>query len=253
MEKSMEKILLEVCCGSADDVIQAHKGGADRVELNSDLFHGGLTPTVGSLIVAKRETCMKTMVRPREGGFCYTDAEFAAAVEDAKFLLANGADGLVFGFLKPDGSIDLERSRILAELALEAGKEAVFHRAIDVVPDWREALDALISLKITRVLTSGQAPDVLQATDVVRAMIEYAAGRIQILPGAGVTPKNCARLVRESGCTQVHIAAHRPCYDYSVNNNRDIFYGGCLYPPEDRYQMTDAEVVGDTVGRLGQL
>ena len=59
---------------------KAHKAGAGRVELNSDLFHGGLTPTVGELIVAKRETGMKimTMVRPREGGFCYTDAELEA-------------------------------------------------------------------------------------------------------------------------------------------------------------------------------
>ena len=66
----MKKVLLEICCGSADDVIEAYRAGADRVELNSDLFHGGLTPTVGSLTVAKRETGLKimAMVRPREGG-----------------------------------------------------------------------------------------------------------------------------------------------------------------------------------------
>ena len=102
----MSSVILEVCCGSADDVIQAHKAGAHRVELNSNLFHGGLTPTIGELVVAKRETGMKimTMVRPREGGFCYTDAEFATAVEDARQLLANGTDGLVFGFLHQDGT-----------------------------------------------------------------------------------------------------------------------------------------------------
>ena len=120
----MSRVRLEVCCGSADDVIQAHRAGADRVELNSDLFHGGLTPTLGELIVAKRETGMPimTMVRPREGGFCYTAAEFDTAVEDAKLLLHHGADGLVFGFLHPDGTIDLERTRVLADLAREAGK-----------------------------------------------------------------------------------------------------------------------------------
>ena len=31
----------------------AYRAGANRVELNSDLFHGGLTPTLGSLIAAK--------------------------------------------------------------------------------------------------------------------------------------------------------------------------------------------------------
>ena len=123
----MGKIQLEVCCGSADDVIQAHRAGADRAELNSDLFHGGLTPTIGELLVAKRETGMRimAMVRPREGGFCYTEAEFATAVEDARLLLAHGADGLVFGFLHQDGTLDRERTGVLARLAQAAGKESV--------------------------------------------------------------------------------------------------------------------------------
>ena len=248
----MNHILLEVCCGSADDVIEAHRAGADRVELNSDLFHGGLTPTLGELIVAKRETGMKimTMVRPREGGFCYTDAEFATAVEDAKLLLAHGADGLVFGFLHRDGTLDKERTRVLAQLAREAGKETVFHRAIDVMPDWREALDALIELGITRVLTSGQEPDVSFGTQTVKEMIEYAGGRIQILPGAGITARNMDRIIAETGCSQIHLAAHKDQSDTSVMNNRAIYYGGALYPPEDRFRVIDSDYIGGMVGRL---
>ncbi|MDE6880058.1 MAG: copper homeostasis protein CutC [Oscillospiraceae bacterium] len=248
----MAKILLEVCCGSADDVIEAYKAGADRVELNSDLFHGGLTPTLGELIVAKRETGMKimTMVRPREGGFCYTEAEFATAVEDARLLLEHGADGLVFGFLHQDGTIDLERTRVLAELAQAAGRESVFHRAIDVVPDWREVLDQLIGLGVTRVLTSGQEPDVSYGTATVREMIEYAKGRIQILPGAGITARNMDRVIAETGCTQIHLAAHRSMADTSVSNNRSIYYGGCLYPPEDRFQITDRAYIAGMTARL---
>ena len=248
----MKRVLLEVCCGSADDVIEAQKAGADRVELNSDLFHGGLTPTLGELIVAKRETGMRimTMVRPREGGFCYTDAEFATAVEDAKLLLSHGADGLVFGFLHRDGTLDVERTKVLAELAQAAGKETVFHRAIDVVPDWREALDALIALGVTRVLTSGQAPDVSQATDTVREMIEYANGRIQILPGAGITARNMDRIIAETGCDQIHLAAHRTMTDPSTRNNRSIYYGGCLYPPEDQFKVIDRDCIGGIAARL---
>ena len=248
----MKKILVEVCCGSADDVIEAKKAGADRVELNSDLFHGGLTPTVGSLLVAKRETGMKimTMIRPREGGFCYTEAEFAVAIEDAKQLLANGSDGLVFGFLHTDGTIDVKRTAILANLAYSAGKEAVFHRAIDVVPDWKQALDLLIDLNITRVLTSGQEADVSNGTETVREMIRYAAGRIQILPGAGITARNYQRIVAETGTDQIHLAAHRSVADTSVLNNRSIFYGGCLYPPEDRFQMIDREYISGVVAGL---
>ena len=248
----MKKILVEVCCGSADDVIEAKKAGADRVELNSDLFHGGLTPTVGSLLVAKRETGMKimTMVRPREGGFCYTEAEFAVAIEDAMQLLANGSDGLVFGFLHTDGTIDVERTAILAKLAHSAGKEAVFHRAIDVVPDWKQALDILIDLNITRVLTSGQEADVSSGTETVREMIRYAAGRIQILPGAGITARNYQRIVAETGTDQIHLAAHRSVADTSVLNNRSIFYGGCLYPPEDRFNMIDKDYISGIVTGL---
>ena len=248
----MKKILVEVCCGSADDVIEAKKAGADRVELNSDLFHGGLTPTVGSLLVAKRETGMKimTMIRPREGGFCYTEAEFAVAIEDAKQLLANGSDGLVFGFLHTDGTIDVKRTAILANLAYSAGKEAVFHRAIDVVPDWKQALDLLIDLNITRVLTSGQEADVSNGTETVREMIRYAAGRIQILPGAGITARNYQRIVAETGTDQIHLAAHRSVADTSVLNNRSIFYGGCLYPPEDRFNMIDKDYISGIVTGL---
>ncbi len=248
----LKDILVEVCCGSAEDVLEAFRAGADRVELNSDLFHGGLTPTIGSLLVAKRETGMKimTMVRPREGGFCYTETEFAVALEDARQLLRHGSDGLVFGFLHKDGTVDAERTKQMADLALSAGKEAVFHRAIDVVPDWKEALDLLISLHITRVLTSGQEPDVFYGAETVKEMIRYADGRIQILPGAGITSRNVHRIIQETGTSQIHVAAHRTMEDPSVHNNRAIFYGGCLYPQEDRFLLTDRNAISGIVSGL---
>ena len=146
----------------------------------------------------------------------------------------------------------MERTRIMAELARDAGRESVFHRAIDVTPDWRAALDALMDLGITRVLTSGQEPDVSLGTATVREMIEYAAGRIQILPGAGITARNMDRVIAGTGCRQIHLAAHRSCTDASVANNRSIYYGGCLYPPEDRFQVIDRDYIGGMVGRLGE-
>lgn len=235
----MNKILLEVCCGSADDVIQAHLGGADRVELNSCLFHGGLTPSVGELIVAKRSVPIPvmTMIRPRQGGFCYTDAEFDTAMADAEALLTHGSDGLVFGFLNADGTLDEARCKALVDLA--GDKETVFHRAIDVVPDWRKTLERLIHIGVTRVLTSGQAPDVFYGTDVVRQMIEFAQGAIQILPGAGVNVKNIERIIQETGCTQIHAARFTRRVDASTQWNQEVFFGGALYPPENIYEVTD--------------
>ena len=250
----MEKVLLEVCCGSAEDALEAFRGGADRAELCSDLFHGGLTPSLGSLQVVRAATdrAVMAMVRPREGGFCYTETEFAVALHDADALLAAGADGLVFGFLHEDGTLDRERTAELVRRTKRAGKQSVFHRAFDVVPDWRATMDALIELGVTRILTSGQEKDVSLALDTVREMTEYAAGRIEIMPGAGITLKNIDRVIRETGCRAVHLAAHRPMYDTSTRNNREIYYGGCLYPPEDLYAVTDRAVIARATEALGK-
>ena len=239
----MNRTLLEICCGSADDVIEAARGGADRVELNSNLFQGGLTPSIGTLEVVKRHVKIPvmTMVRPRAGGFCYTDIEYETAKADAKALLSHGADGLVFGFLLPDGTIDEKRTKEMVEIA--SGAPCVFHRAIDVVPDWKHALETLIRLGITRVLTSGQESDVFFALDTIAEMIRFAGNAIEILPGAGITLKNAKRVVEATGCKQIHLARHRTLPDTSVQNNRSIYYGGALYPPEDRFDITDMEYV----------
>ena len=247
----MSKVLLEICCGSADDVIEAARGGADRVELNNNLFQGGLTPSIGTLEVVKRHVTIPvmTMVRPRAVGFCYSEAEYETAKADAKALIRGGADGLVFGFLHPDGTVDEERTREMVELA--EGLPCVFHRAIDVVPDWKRALDSLIRLGVTRVLTSGQQSDVYFALDTIAEMIRFAGDAIEILPGAGITLENVERVVRATGCTQVHLARHRTLPDTSVLNNRSIYYGGALYPPEDRYDVTDGDYVSSVRGKLG--
>lgn len=248
----MGKIILETCCGSAEDAIEAWKAGSPRAELCSSLFHGGLTPSLGSLITVKKNTGMSVMamVRPREGGFCYTDVEYEVAKADAEALISNGADGLVFGFLHPDGSLDEQRTEMIAKIAQKAGRQTVFHRAFDVVPDWKKTMDCLIDIGITRILTSGQEYDVSIATDTVREMIDYASGRIQVMPGAGITAKNMERIIRETGCDQIHLAAHKMMTDNSTANNREIYYGGCLYPPEDRYKVTDREYIAEMIKRL---
>ena len=240
----MRPFLFEVCCGSAEDAIAAWKGGADRVELNSDLFHGGLTPTLGSLLTVKKlapELKVMCMVRPREGGFCYTEVEYQTMLEDARLFLEHGADGIVFGFLHEDSTVDTERCRSMLELIGE--KESVFHRAIDVVPELFPALDTLMELKVTRVLTSGQRPTVPEGIGTIRAMREYCGERLQILPGCGITPENAMWVREQTGCTQLHAAVHRTVYDRSALGNPSIYFGGCVYPPEDRYAMTHSDDV----------
>lgn len=246
----MGKILVEVCCGSADDVIESELAGADRVELNSNLFQGGLTPTIGEFLVARSLTKIPimAMIRPREGGFCYTDAEFQTALTDAKILLENGADGIVFGFLRPDGTIDVDRCREMINLI--GKKESVFHRAIDVVPDWRRAIDTLVELGVTRILTSGQASSAINGAQTIAEMIKYAGERVQILPGAGIKKNNVKNVLAGTGCTQVHISLKKACYDTSTSANTEIFFGSALYPPEDRFHMIDRDSVHDFCSSL---
>lgn len=75
-------------------------------------------------------------------------------------------------------------------------------------------------------------------------MIEYAAGRIQILPGAGITLRNMDRIIAQTRCDQIHLAAHKSLNDTSVSSNRSIYYGSCLYPPEDRFNIIDCDYIG---------
>ena len=239
----MPNVLLEVCCGSLDDAIEAERGGAQRVELCSCLFLGGLTPSIGSVIEARRRLKIPiiAMVRPRGGGFCYTEAEFAAMQHDARAMLEAGADGIVFGILNPDGTIDVERNRVLRDIA--GRRQSVFHRAIDVTPDPFRALEQLIDLGFTRVLTSGQQDSVPEGLDLIRRLVEHAGDRIEIMPGGGIKPYAIPEILRVTRCRQIHVAAWKPQHDPSCEGRPQVTFGGALYPPENRYDITDRDVI----------
>jgi copper homeostasis protein len=243
-------ITVEICCGSYEDVLAAEAAGADRVELNSSLFLGGLTPSLGSLLLAKKNSSLKViaMVRPRAAGFLYSEAEYEVMKQDARLFLENGADGIVFGFLHADGTIDEERTSEFVRLA--GDKDAVFHRAFDVTPEPFEALEALIGCGVKRVLTSGQEPTVPEGADLIKELVEKAAGRIEILPGAGITQKNVSRIVEYTKVSQIHFAALENRPEPSVANNRSIYYGGALFPPEDMVEVTSSAKVAEVIGRL---
>lgn len=237
----MPHILIEACCGSAEDALHAARGGADRVEMNTALYLGGLTPSIGSLRVLRETSAVPViaMLRPREGGFCYSETAFRTMLSDGEQLLATGADGLVFGCLTPEGEIDEPRVRAL--VALCGSRPAVFHRAIDVVPDWRRALEALIRCGVTRVLTSGQAKSAILGAQTIAQMVRFSQGAIEILPGAGVTPDNVLELLEITGCTQVHLSRRRELRDTSTRANPSLRFGHPQSPPEDEYKVTDAE------------
>lgn len=246
----MDRVRLEVCCGSLDDALEAGAGGADRVELCSCLFLGGLTPSYGALVEAKRRLAIPVifMARPRGGGFCYTEAEMAAMERDTEMAVAHGADGVVFGILTEDGRIDVERSNRLRRLI--GDREAVFHRAFDVTPDPFRALDELIDLGITRVLTSGQCDTVWEGLDLIRRLVDRAEGRIQVMPGGGIKPYQFEKVIEATGCREIHVAAWKTQRDDSTRHRPAVTFGGALYPPENLYDVTDRSVVADLSARI---
>ncbi|MEJ2703255.1 MAG: copper homeostasis protein CutC [Sedimentisphaerales bacterium] len=253
MEDTSSKILIEVCCGSVDDGVEAAGGGAGRIELNSSLFFGGLTPSLGSVIEAKKrlDVPVMVMIRPRGGGFCYTPAEMAVMAHDARLAVEHGADGIVFGILNEDGSIDVDRCRSIIELA--EGTQTVFHRAFDVTPDPFEALEQLIELGLTRILTSGQERTVAEGAELIRKLIVQARGRIEILPGGGIRPHNVRLIVEQTGANQVHLSAFGQRIDPSVHNRPHVTFGGSLRPPEDRYDLVDRKVIQFVSDLLGPV
>jgi copper homeostasis protein len=239
----MSRPLLEICCGSLEDALEAEAGGADRVELCSSLFQGGLTPSFGTIVEAKRRLRIPAiiMIRPRGGGFCYTEPEFAAMVADAEAAVAQGVGGLAFGVLTPDGVIDRARTQRLRAAA--GDRDAVFHRAFDVTPDPFRAIDELVELGITRVLTSGQQDTVPEGLDLIARLVEYAGDRIQVMPGGGIKPFNFDDIVARSGCRQIHVAAFTTRRDDSTHHRPHVTFGGALFPPENQYDVTDRSIV----------
>lgn len=239
----MADILLEICCGSTEDAVEAERGSADRVELCSALFLGGLTPSIGSVVEAKQrlKTPVMAMNRPRPAGFCYSPVEFAVIERDADLLLQHGADGIVFGILNPDGTVDIRRSSMVRRRI--GSRQAVFHRAFDVTPDPLRALEELIDLGITRVLTSGQRARAAEGSALIRQLMERAAGRIEVLPGAGIGLDNVHDLIAATGCTQIHMTAFTERQEPSTQSNPQLRFGHPSSPPESSYEVTDSAFV----------
>ncbi len=245
-------MLLEICTASVDDCLAAQAGGANRVELNAGLMLGGLTPSLGAVREARKATTLPilVMIRPRPGGFCYSQNDFTVMQHDAEMALAEGAAGIAFGILKENGEVDLNRCRKLVRLA--QGREAVFHRAFDVVPDTEKALEQLIDLGITRVMTSGQEANAYQGAANIARFMQQSSGRIQILPAGGINRFTLKDVLERTGCDQVHASLSTTRSDISTRARPQVAFGGTLAPPEDRFSTTDQNAVSQLRAMLDQ-
>lgn len=196
--------ILEVCVESIESVKAARRGGAQRIELCAALSEGGVTPSAGLIEAARRlgPGKLHVLVRARGGDFVYSNDEVDCMVRDIETCRTLGVDGVVVGALTPQGDIDVDACRRMVEAA--SGMQVTFHRAFDRCNRPLEALEQIIALGCTRLLTSGQQDSALQGTGLIRQLVEQAAGRITVMPGAGVNEENAARILDATGATEIH-------------------------------------------------
>ena len=244
----MKRDLFEVCAGSVQDCINAQLGGADRVELNSALHLGGLTPSLAMLRLVKEKTSLKVvcMDRPRAAGFCYDDVEIETMFEDARILLENGADGISFGFLNSDATINVTETKKMVELIHQYQKEAVFHRAFDCVDDPMHAIKQLIDCGVDRILTSGLQPTAMQGASVLEKLQSEFGDQIELLAGSGINANNIRALKEQTGLHQFHGSCKEWCKDPTTTVG-NVSYA---YHESDDYDCVSLEKVRSIVQEL---
>lgn len=234
--------VIEICCGSYEDCLAADKGGAKRVELNSALHLGGLTPSLGSLIKSKQNTDLKiiTMVRPRSAGFCYSNEDIEVMLVDAKALLDHGADGIAFGFLNQDGTIDVTSTkRMMSVIRSYPNAEAVFHRAFDCTANPYEAIETCIELGIDRILTSGQEAKAIDGKALIKELVLKYSDKIEILPGSGMNDTNAVAFMNETGVNQIHSS----CKDWKIDPTTTMNGVSYAYHNENDYEIVSEKKV----------
>jgi copper homeostasis protein len=241
---------VEICVDSVDGAVAAQEGGADRVELCDNLFEGGTTPSAGCIKVARQKLRigLQVMIRPRGGDFHYSAGEVEVMKEDIRIAKELSADGVVFGCLTPEGDIDQPLTSELLELARPLN--VTFHRAFDVCRDPQRALEELIFLGVDRVLTSGQEATCLESLELLAALHQQATGRIIVMPGGGITPRNVNKIVAACGVAEVHLSARKTVESQMQHRNGRVFMGGTLRPPEFSWKTTDAAAVQQVVTGL---
>ena len=215
----------EICANSVASCIAAQEGGANRVELCAGIPEGGTTPSYGMIRSAREciSIALNVIIRPRGGDFLYSEEEINEMLYDIKVAKELGADGLVFGCLLPDGSVDKVN---MARLMEAAGDTPVtFHRAFDHSSDPIQALEDIIELGCARILTSGCRPTALEGAGLLAKLVEKAGDRLIIMPGCGVKESNIAEIARLSGAREFHFSAREPVLSGMVFRNPEVAMG----------------------------
>lgn len=198
------QLLLEITVESLDAALAAERAGADRIELCAELNRGGVTPSLAAMrkLHEELEIPLFPIIRPSARNFVYTQNEFATMERDISAARDLGVDGVVFGILRPDHSIDVERTTELVQWARPL--EVTFHRAFDETTDLLTALEDVIGTGATRILTTGGAATAPQGAVMLRKLVQAAANRIVIMPGSGLDAVNITKIAAETHASEFH-------------------------------------------------
>lgn len=246
--------MVEICCGSFYDALMAYKGGAKRIELNSGLNLGGLTPSIGTLEIVK-ENCngLKTvaMVRPRGAGFCYCDEDFYVMERDCIELVKRGADGIAFGCLNNDCTINQYQNEKIIYIIHEYGKEAVFHRAFDCVENPYETIEKLIDMGVDRLLTSGLKEKAYDGRFLIKELQQKYGDKIEILAGSGINYKNAKEIMDYTGISQVHSSCKEWIFD-NTTKGQNVSYAFGIGENEKCYDAVSEKLVRELLKSVGE-
>lgn len=246
-------MLLEICVDSLESAMAAQQGGANRVELCSNLNIGGTTPSQGLIKLAINNLSIDVfvMIRPRGGDFCYTNLEYEVIKEDIKNAKRMGADGIVIGILKTDGTIDTVRMKEVIKLAQPL--KVTFHRAFDKTRDLFESLDTLIALGVDRVLTSGGENKAANGISVIKELVKRANNKIVIMPGSGVNITNVIEIVNQTKVKEIHLSAREKIDSKMEFRNLKINAGGNLIISEHENFVASKKTIEEIANSLNNL
>jgi len=244
---------LEICVDSVESAVNSQAGGADRVELCDNLPEGGTTPSFGNISSARDSLSitLHVIIRPRGGDFLYTDPEFDIMRRDIELCGESGVDGVVIGILRADGTIDVERTAKLVELAQPMS--VTFHRAFDMCADPVCGLEDIISTGASRVLTSGQKDKVPEGAGLIKSLVRQAGKRIIIMPGSGLDESNISGIAVSTGAKEFHLTGRR-VVDSGMTFRRDgIPMGGVPDIPEFSRKVADPDRIKNIVNILKMI
>lgn len=217
--------ILECCVDSVESAIAAQKGGADRLELCSALVIGGLSPSPAlyQKIREQIDIPIRVLLRPRFGDFCYTDFEHEILKEEVKTFRELGADGVVIGTLKPDGTLNMEQMKELMEEA--KGMGVTLHRAFDMCQDPFAALEDAKKLGIDTILTSGQKNHCADGTALLKELVDRTQGKPEIMIGGGMDASIIPILHGETNASAYHMSGKTVLESRMLYRKEDVSMG----------------------------